>query len=92
MFDPKQLEDLAKKFYATLPSGLKNFEQEIQQQFKDVLQSTFTRMNLVTRDEFDIQVKVLARTREKVNALETQLNSLAPKKPSKKPSSENKTS
>lgn len=85
MFDPKQFEDLAKKLYATLPSGLKNFENEIQQQFKDILQTAFTRMNLVTREEFDVQIKVLARTREKVNALENKLNSLAPKKSNKKP-------
>jgi BMFP domain-containing protein YqiC len=45
-------------------------------QFKDILQATFTRMDLLTREEFDAQVKVLARTREKVEALQQQLDEL----------------
>ena len=76
MFASKQFEDLAKKLYTILPSGLQNLELEIQQQFKDILQSAFTRMDLVTREEFDVQVKVLARTREKIDALQLQLDML----------------
>ena len=76
MFDPKQFEDLAKKLYTALPTSLQNFENEIQQKFKEILQATFTRMDLITREEFDIQVKVLARTREKIDALQMQVNSL----------------
>ena len=45
-------------------------------QFNDILQATFTRMDLLTREEFDVQVKVLARTREKVDALQQQLDEL----------------
>ena len=80
MFDPKQFEDLAKKLYASLPSSLQNFENEIQQKFKEILQSTFTRMDLVTREEFDVQVKVLARTREKIDTLQLQVNTLLAEK------------
>lgn len=84
MFDPKQFEELAKKLYTALPSSLQNFENEIQQKFKEILQSAFTRMDLVTREEFDVQTKVLARTREKIDALQAQVQTLIEKKPIKK--------
>ncbi|APF02414.1 TPA: accessory factor UbiK family protein [Legionella pneumophila] len=72
MFDPKQFDELANKLFATLPTSLQNFEKDIQQKFKEVLQSTFSRMDLVTREEFDVQCKVLARTREKLEQLQHQ--------------------
>lgn len=77
MFDPKQFDDLAKKLFATLPPSLQNFEKEIQQKFKEVLQATFARLDLVTREEFDIQTKVLARTREKLDTLQLQIERLS---------------
>ncbi|HEO1498665.1 TPA: accessory factor UbiK family protein [Legionella pneumophila] len=73
MFDPKQFDELANKLFATLPTSLQNFEKDIQQKFKEVLQSTFSRMDLVTREEFDVQCKVLARTREQLEQLQHQL-------------------
>lgn len=76
MFGSKQLEELAKSLFSTLPSSLKNLEHDIQEQFKDILQTAFARMDLVTRDEFDIQIKVLARTREKIDALQSQVTAL----------------
>lgn len=76
MFAPRQLEDLAKNLIAVLPNSLQNLEKDIQQQFKEILQSAFARLDLVTRDEFDIQVKVLARTREKLDALQMHVDCL----------------
>ncbi len=81
MFVPKQFDDLAKKLYNALPSSLQHFENEIQQQFKDILQSAFTKMDLVTREEFDVQIKVLARTREKIDALQMQVDALLRERP-----------
>lgn len=83
MFDPKQFEDLAKKLYTALPSSLQNFENEIQQKFKEILHSAFARMDLVTREEFDVQIKVLARTREKVDALQATIDASLNTKPKK---------
>jgi BMFP domain-containing protein YqiC len=83
MFAPKEFEDLAKKLFATLPSGVQNLEKEIKGQFKDILQAAFDRMDLVTREEFDVQIKVLARTREKIEALQKQLDLLQQEKNSK---------
>lgn len=76
MFDPKQFDELAKKLFSTLPASLQNIEKDIEQKFKEVLQSTFTRMDLITREEFDVQCKVLARTREKLEHLQQQLDEL----------------
>ena len=76
MFDPSQFEQLAKKLYASLPSSLQNVENEIQQQFKEILQASFACMDLLTREAFDVQVNVLARTREKVEALQQQVEQL----------------
>lgn len=76
MFDPKQFDDLAKKLFASLPDSLQSFEKDIQQKFKEVLQSTFSRMDLITREEFDVQTKVLARTREKLEHLQKQVDEL----------------
>ncbi len=73
MINPTQLEALVKKLYKALPSGIQSVEQDIKQQFKDILRAGFTNMDLLTREEFDVQVKVLERTREKVDLLEKQL-------------------
>ena len=79
MFEPKQFDELAKKLFATLPTSLQNVEIELQQKFKDILQATFARLDLVTREEFDVQAKVLARTREKLDALQEQVSALISK-------------
>ncbi|CEG58723.1 ubiquinone biosynthesis accessory factor UbiK [Legionella fallonii] len=76
MFDPKQFDDLAKKLFSTLPTSLQNLEKDIEHKFKEVLQSAFARMDLVTREEFDVQCKVLARTREKLEQLQQQIDEL----------------
>ncbi|MDP1602299.1 MAG: accessory factor UbiK family protein [Legionella sp.] len=76
MFEPKQFDELTKKLFAILPNSLQTFEKEIQQKFKEILQATFTRMDLITREEFDVQTKVLARTREKLESLQAQVDVL----------------
>jgi BMFP domain-containing protein YqiC len=76
MFNSSQFESLAKKLCAALPSHLQTIESEIQHQFKDILTAAFARMELLTREEFDVQTKVLARTREKVESLQKQVDSL----------------
>ncbi len=76
MFDPKMLDDVAQKLSSVLPDSLQTVQQDIEQNFKTVLQNAFNKMDLVTREEFDVQTNVLSRTREKVDALEKQLTEL----------------
>ena len=64
-------------------TAIQEFEKEIQQKFKEVLQATFARMDLITREEFDVQCKVLARTREKLDQLQAQVDELASHKKTK---------
>jgi len=70
MLDAKKIEELADKFSQSIPPGAKAFQQDIENNFKRILQSLIGKMDLVTREEFDVQKKVLARTREKIEALE----------------------
>ena len=53
-----------------MPPGLRESREELQQAFKSALQSGLSRLDLVTREEFDVQRAVLLRTREKLDALE----------------------
>ncbi|WP_290651711.1 accessory factor UbiK family protein [Aquisalimonas sp.] len=76
MLDPKSLDDMARKFAANLPPGLREFQQEMERNFRTTMQSTFNRLDLVTREEFDAQSKVLARTRTQLEALEERVAAL----------------
>ncbi len=78
MFDNKIFDDVSKKLLDSLPESLKSVEKDIQQTFKTVLTSTFDKLDLVTREEFEVQKKVLAKTRKKIDAIEQQLKNKAP--------------
>ncbi|MDF2529494.1 MAG: yqiC [Gammaproteobacteria bacterium] len=80
MINSKIFDDMANKFISSLPPYMLNFKDELQRDFKSVLQSSFSKLDLVTREEFDVQTKVLARTREKLEALEKKLAELEAKK------------
>lgn len=73
MIDPKIFDDLAKKLSDAIPPGVKEVQKDLEHAFRTILQSTFSKLDLVTREEFDAQVRVLARTRAKLEALEQQV-------------------
>ena len=74
--DPKYLDDLARTLMDSLPKGLQSMQADAKKNLQSALQSSLSRMNLVTREEFDIQTGVLARSREKLEQLERQLRDL----------------
>lgn len=76
MLDPKSFDDLARRFGESLPSGVREFQQELERNMRTAMQSTFNRLDLVTREEFDAQAKVLARTRTQLDALEQRIAAL----------------
>ena len=76
MESAKFISDFAKQFSDALPPPLKELRSEFEKQFLEGLQLAFTKMSLVTRQEFDIQTAVLARTREKVQEFERRLKLL----------------
>jgi hypothetical protein len=79
MLDPKKLEDLAKQIADAVPPGVKNMAEEAEARVKTVLQSQLSKLDLVTREEFDIQSQVLIRTREKLDAMEGRIAELEAK-------------
>ncbi len=74
MNDP--LEQLTKRISSLIPGDVKHMQDDIEANIKSLLQSTLTRMNLVTREEFDVQSAVLQRTREKLEQLEKRIEQL----------------
>ncbi len=76
MFDPKILDDIAKKLSNAVPPGLTDIKTDIEKNVRATLQNTFAKLDLVTREEFDVQTAVLARTRSKVDELEKKVAQL----------------
>ncbi len=72
----ESLEQLSKRISSLIPSDLKHMQGDIENNIHSLLQSSLTKMNLVTREEFDIQSAVLQRTREKLEQLEKQVAQL----------------
>lgn len=70
------LDDLAARLAEAVPQNLKAMGEDLERNFKSLLQTGLAKMDLVTREEFDVQVAVLARTREKLEALEARLRDL----------------
>lgn len=67
------LDELARTLSSLVPEGLKAAQSDLEQNFRAVMQSGFDRLDLVTREEFEAQAAVLARTREKLEALEREV-------------------
>ncbi len=76
MIDLATIDDLARRLSGLLPPGLRDGRDELQQNFKAVLQAGLSRLDLVTREEFEVQRAVLRQTREKVEALQRTLSDL----------------
>ena len=75
-FDPRALEDLARRLSESMPPQVQALRNDFEANFKSVLQAGLAKLDLVTRQEFDVQAGVLARTREKLTALEQRLQAL----------------
>lgn len=73
--DFQTLDEIAKRLADALPQSLKSAPAELEHQFKAILEKGLAKMDLVTRQEFEAQKKVLARAEEKLANLEAQLKS-----------------
>jgi len=76
MINPKKIEEVAKQLSENLPSGVKQFAAEFEERSKQVLQSQLMKLDVVSREEFEVQQHVLLKTREKLEALQAQVNEL----------------
>ncbi len=71
-----RVEDLAKRLFENLPPAVRGMQQDLETNFRAVLRANLAKLDLVTRDEFDAQSKVLERTREKLEQMEQRLKEL----------------
>lgn len=76
MLNPKNIESLAQQLHNALPQPLKNMGNDLEEKFKQILQAQLVKLDVVTREEFDVQSQVLLRTREKLNELEKRFDEL----------------
>lgn len=76
MFNSEFFDDVARKLSSTLPSAMSGLRSDVEKTFKNVLQQTFNKLDLVTREEFDVQAEVLAQTRMKLEKLLQQVENI----------------
>jgi hypothetical protein len=75
-FDPGQLDELTRSVLNKLPSGLQDVQRDVEKNLRAALQSALAKLDLVTREEFEVQSAVLLRSREKLEALEQRIAEL----------------
>lgn len=71
-----QLDDLARQLAGAVPKNLRAIGEDLEKNFRSLLVAGFERMDLVTREDFDLQTAVLERTREKLEQLEARISQL----------------
>jgi len=76
MMDPRLIDDLARRVQAALPEGIDELRSDLHRNLRAALAAALERMDLVTREEFDVQSAVLRRSREKLEALERKVAEL----------------
>ena len=70
------IESLARKLAESIPEGLRSVRADLEANFRGVLRTGLGKLDLVTREEFEVQEAVLARTREKLQRLEAKLEEI----------------
>lgn len=76
MLDPRTLDALAARLTQALPPGLAQLRSELQDNFRVMLAAHLEKLDVVTRERFDVQAELLARTQARLKALETRLADL----------------
>lgn len=79
MINAQKIEDIAKQVSDSIPAGLKEFANEMEDKTKVVLQRKLSQLDVVTREEFDVQTQVLIKTRAKLTELEAKVAALEEK-------------
>jgi ubiquinone biosynthesis accessory factor UbiK len=71
-----RIDEIARRLFAKVPEAARNMQADLEENFRAVLRASLARLDLVTRDDFDVQMKVLERTRSRLEALETRVQEL----------------
>lgn len=72
----ESLNNIARKLAESVPEGLRSVREDLEKNFRSVLRSSLAKLDLVTREEFEVQEAVLAKTRAKLDALEREVKKL----------------
>lgn len=72
----ESIENIASRLAEAVPEGLKSMREDLEQNFRSVLRASLGKLDLVTREEFEVQEAVLAKTRAKLEALEHQVSDM----------------
>jgi BMFP domain-containing protein YqiC len=76
----ESIEQLSKRISDLIPGNVKHIQEDIESNIRSLLQASLSKMNLVSREEFDVQSAVLQRTREKLEQLEKEVEALLDQK------------
>jgi len=76
----ESIDELARRLAESVPQGIRSVKDDLEKNFRSVLRSGLGKLDLVTREEFEVQEAVLARTREKLDSLEERLQMIEAKK------------
>ena len=76
MFEPEKIEKVVKQMQDSMPKAVKDLGSDIESKIKQGLQHQLSKLDVVTREEFDIQTQVLLRTRQKLSDLEEKIDEL----------------
>ena len=76
MIDTKILDEISNRLAGSMPAGLQAMQDDFRKNVRSAVEASLKHLNLVTREEFDAQTKVLARTRSKLEALEKLVSEL----------------
>lgn len=74
--DAFRIDELARRLFERLPPALRSMQADLESNFRAVLRERLSKLDLVSRDEFDAQARVLERTRAQLEALEARLAAL----------------
>ena len=72
----ESIENIASKLAEAVPEGLRSVREDLESNFRSVLRASLAKLDLVTREEFEVQEAVLAKTRQKLEALEARLEDI----------------
>ncbi|PJC85057.1 cytoplasmic protein [Vibrio sp. HA2012] len=79
MFDPKKLEQIAKQIHDSMPEPVKELGADVELKVRQVIQGQLNKLDVVSREEFEVQTQVLLRTRQKLSEIEQKLAALEEK-------------
>ena len=76
MINAQIIDEIANKLADAMPQGVTELQDDVEKNVRAVLQNTFTKFNLVSREEFEVQTRVLAQTRTRLEELEKRIDEL----------------